>query len=227
MNDVSVLIFSCDSYSDAWGPMFKLLFKYWKCNYPVYVTAQTKQCLLPDVKTINTGGTWTERMKAAVEQIPTKYIIGMCEDMFLRRPVKQREINRCHKYMEQDESIGCFNFEKEYENITLLDCPYEGFGQKPSGRHFQKSTQPTLWRRDYLLKLLDGAMTTWEWEEHETEYDHKHFIWNGSPDELVFEYGYHGNKPFGIIKGKWCEADVKPLFKKEGIDLDLSIRGTI
>ena len=58
-------------------------------------------------------------------------------------------------------------------------------------------------------------------------YDHKHFIWNGSPDDLAFEYGYHDNKPFGILKGKWYAADVKPLFDKEGIDIDLNIRGTV
>ena len=227
MKDVSVVVFSHDNYADVWGPMFKLLFKYWKCPYPVYVTAQTEQCMIPEVKTINTDGTWTERMKAALEEVPTKYVICMCEDMFMRRKVKQAMINKCLKAMEEDESIGCFNFEKEYENITLLDCPYEGFGQKPDGNHFQKSAQPTLWRREYLISLLGGAMSPWQWEESYMPYDHKHFIWNGSPDDLVFEYGYHDNKPFGILKGKWYAADVKPLFDKEGIDIDLSIRGTV
>ena len=96
MKDVSVLIYSCDKYADVWGPFFTLFYRYWDCPYPVYVTAESEQCLLPEVMTINTDeSTWTERIKAAVDQIPTKYVIGMCEDMFFRRKVDQITIDNC------------------------------------------------------------------------------------------------------------------------------------
>ena len=226
MNTI-VLIYSCDSYSDVWGPFFTLFFRYWKCPYDVFLCSESEQCLIPEVKTINTDGTWSERIKKAVRELPTKYVIGMCEDFFFRRMVNQDMIERCVRYMEHDHRIGCFNFEKEADpDVRLLPSMYENFGRKPPGNHFQKSCQPTLWRREYLLKLLEGQMSPWEWETVEVDYSLEHYVWNGSPEGMAFEYGYHNREWFGIAQGKWIEDDVGPLFAKEGIDIDLSIRGT-
>ena len=225
--NTSVLIYSCDKYSDVWGPFFKLFFKYWDCPYQVYLCTESEQCLIPEVKTINADGTWSERIQKAVREIPTKYVIGMCEDMFFRKPIRQNVIDDCIRYMEHDGQIGCFNFEKEYEpGIQLLSSEYPSFGQKPAaGHHFQKSCQPTLWRRSYFEKLLDCKLDAWNWEWQEREYPMKHYIWVGSLEETVFSYGLHDRQGFGIVQGKWFEKDVVPLFEKEGIDIDFSIRG--
>ena len=113
MKDTSVLIYSCDKYSDVWGPFFTLFFRYWDCPYQVYLATETEQCLIPEVKTINTEGTWSERMQQAVKEIPTKFVIGMCEDMFFRRKVRQDIIDNCIMDMHKDRGIGCFNFEDD------------------------------------------------------------------------------------------------------------------
>lgn len=226
--NTSVLIYSCDKYSDVWGPFFTLFFRYWLCPYEVYLVTESEQCLVPDVKTINANGVWTERVQKAVREIPTKYIIGMCEDFFFRRKVDQTIIDACVMYMEHDHRAGCFNFEKEFEpGCELLPSPYPFFGKKPRGNHFQKSCQPTLWRRDYLLEMLDCKLDPWEWEWQERDYPLNHYIWNGPPEQTAFEYGYHDRQWFGIFQGKWIEDDVGPLFAREGIGIDLNIRGKI
>jgi len=224
----SVLIYSCDSYADIWGPFFTLFFRYWKSPYPVYVTAESEQCMHPEVMTINTDGdSWTERIRAAVEQIPTEYVIGMCEDMFFRRGVRQGIIDKCIAWMDEDESIACFNFEKEYD--WILPSRYPHFGRKPSGMHYQYSCQPTLWRRSILEKLLDCKMSAWEWEMSSASApdECEFLIWNGPASDLVFEYGYHDNQWCGIQKGKWVLRDVGPLFEKEGIRVDFTQRGYV
>lgn len=228
MNQVSVLIYSCDKYSDVWGPFFTLFFRYWNCPYQVYLATESEQCLIPEVKTINGDGSWTERIQKAVRDIPTKYVIGMCEDFFFRRPVNQDVIDACVGYMEHDHRIGCFNFEKESEpGVELLPSQYPLFGRKPAGNHWQKSCQATLWRRCYLEQMLNGQMDPWEWEWTEVHYPLEHYVWTGSEQDMVFEYGYHNRQWFGIVKGKWIEDDVGPLFEKENINIDLSVRGTI
>lgn len=226
--NTSVLIYSCDKYEDAWEPFFTLFFRYWDCPYPVYLCAESKKCDFPGVTTINTLGTWTERMQKAVREIPTKYVIGMCEDMFFRRPVRQDIINNCVMYMEHDHTIGCFNFEKEADpDVDLEKSQYLDFGRKPKGNYFQKSCQPTLWRRTYLEKLLNGKMSPWEWEWTDAEYTLDHYVWNGLAENIAFEYGYHDRRWFGIQQGKWVRDDVEPLFSKENIDIDLSERGCV
>ena len=227
MNEVSVLIYSCDKYSDAWGPFFTLFFRYWDCPYPVYLATETEQCLLPDVKTINTEAeTWTERIRAAVEQIPTEYVIGMCEDFFFRRPVKQYIIDSCLKYIKRFSNIACFNFEKDYDGASstgLFSC----FGKKPSGHNFQKSCQPTLWRKSMLLELLDCKMNPWEWEDSETTDNYEFYVYTGDLSGIAFDYGLYKRNLFGIVRGKWVREDVVPLFQKEGIDVDYQKRGFV
>lgn len=223
--NTSVLIYSCDAYSDVWGPFFKLFFKYWECPYRVYITAETKRCYASGVTTINTEGTWTERMQKAVREIPTKYVIGMCEDFFLRKRVKQQTIENCLLSMKEDASIACFNFEKDYDGAkggNVLD-----FSLKPPGHSFQKSCQPTLWRKSILSELLDVKLDPWKWEDSPTTEKYKFYVYTGSLDGLTFDYGLYKRNKFGIVQGKWYEADVGPLFKREGINIDLSIRGTI
>ena len=226
MQDVSVLIYSCDKYSDIWGPFFTLLYRYWECPYQVYVTAKTEQCLIPEVKTINTGDrSWTERIHQAVSELPTKYVIGMCEDMFMRRLVDQTTIENCLITMEEDENIASFNFEKEYdwfEESNIFD-----FGKKPKGSAYRKTCQPTLWRRNILLELLDVKQDAWAWEMSPTPDKYDYYIWTGDERDLVFEYGYHNNQWFGIQKGRWVGHDVIPLFEKEHIDVDFSVRGFV
>ena len=226
MKDTSVLIYSCDKYSDVWGIFFKLFFKYWDCLYQVYLATESEQCLIPEVKTITTGdGTWTERMHRAVSEIPTKYIIGMCEDMFLRRNVDQITIDNCLVTMEEDSRIACFNFEKEYDWVEHADI--FDFDKKPQGSQYRKTCQPTLWRRDVLLELLDCSKSAWEWEMSASPDYYDYYIWTGDERCLVFEYGYHNHEWFGIQKGRWVAHDVMPLFEKEGIDIDYSIRGIV
>ena len=223
-NAASVLIYSCDKYSDVWKPFFTLFWRYWDCPFPVYLATETKKYEDLAVTTINKqADTWTERMKATVDEIPTKYVIGMCEDFFFRRKVKQAQIYDCMEIMERDERIANFNFEKDYDGAS--GAYYAGYGKKPNGNNYQKSCQPTLWRRSILSELLDVKLDPWQWELSKTPEKYDYYVYTGSLDNLVFQYGLIDHNPFGIVKGKWVEEDVKPLFRKEHIDIDLNERG--
>ena len=68
-------------------------------------------------------------------------------------------------------------------------------------------------------------MNPWEWEESEALEMYEYYAFTGEINDLVFEYGYRHGDWFGIRKGKWYEADVKPLFEREHINIDLNERG--
>ena len=225
IGDVSVLIYSCDNYSDVWEPFFTLLFRYWTdCPYNIYLTTETLKCPNDHVITLNHNkGQWTDRIRAAIQDIPTEYVIGMCEDMFIRKPVRQQTIDLCNNAMDIDKEIVCFNFEREYE--WCIPCPYPEFGQKLYNSIYRKSCQPTLWRKDMLEEYLSVSLTPWEWELSPTPNICKHYVFVGDEKNLVFDYGYRNHQWFGIRKGKWIENDVVPLFEREKISVDYSIRG--
>ena len=223
MENISVLVYSCDSYADVWEPFFTLFFKYWDCPYNVYLTTETLQYPDERVITLNHKGQWTDRIRAAVQDIPTKYIIGMCEDMFIRKPVRQDVIERCYFRMNSDSRIASFNFEREYD--WCMPSVYKDFGEKLCNSIYRKSCQPTLWRKDVLEEYLSVSLPPWDWELSPTPNKYRHFIFVGDEKDLVFEYGYRHNQWFGIRKGNWVEQDVVPLFEREKISVDYSIRG--
>ena len=141
--NVSVLVYSSDGYADIWKVFFQLLYKYWdyEDRPKVYVATETREMIYyGGVTPLHTTGEWTDRMREAVKMIPTKYVIGMCEDFFLRKPVRNDIIQQCIEYMEQDSNIACFNFEKDYL-CQSIPSKYKDFGLKVEGHCWQKSCQ--------------------------------------------------------------------------------------
>ena len=79
----SVLIYSCDKYSDVWEPFFTLFFRYWECPYRVYISSETKKCRVPGVTTLNVNGEWSDLIRQALEQIAQalhKDVFGLVAD---------------------------------------------------------------------------------------------------------------------------------------------------
>ena len=77
------------------------------------------------------------------------------------------------------------------------------------------------------MELLSVSCDAWEWEMSASPPEFDYYIWTGSADDLVFDYGYRNNEWFGIQKGRWVQRDVVPLFEREHIDIDYTIRGFV
>src|ERR1035437_8007453 len=109
-NSCAVFVSSCDSYSDAWEPFFKLFFKYWSdCPFPIYLISTKKKfddarvnmVNFPDLKETD----WAERIKNSLKIQPFKYIIYFQEDYFLTKKVDTKKIMSLLDLMEK-ENIG-------------------------------------------------------------------------------------------------------------------------
>lgn len=211
---VTVFVLSCDNYSDTWKPFYTLFKKYWDCPYDVYIVTETKDCEY--FKTIKTTGSWTERVKKALEQIESEYVIILLDDFFIRRKVDQQRIDYCIGKFEPD--IAVFNFETEYS--PNIEVGLDGFKQRPNKSEYLCSCQPSIWNRKILIELLDKAMTAWDWELQILDSKYRFFINSG---DLIFDIGdkYCGR----IIRGKWVRKDVVVFFEQENIDVDYSKRG--
>jgi hypothetical protein len=216
-NDVSILVLSCDKYEVCWDPFFKLKEKYWKCDYPVYIATETKDCVR--AKALKFTGSWTSRIRRSLEQIPTKYVIIMCEDFFIRRPVDQKRIDYCVDHFDQD--TATFSFETPY--AQTLPSDKTGFKLKPNRSPYLMSCQPSIWNRRILIEFLSKDMTPWEWEMQRISSPYKFYI---NSDKLIIDVGYNDeqgrHRLYGVVKGEWYLRDVEPLFKKEGINVDLT-----
>lgn len=211
---VYVMVITCDNYSDAWLPFYTLFKKYWDCPYDVSIVTETKDCEY--FHTIKETGSWTQRVKKALGQIDTDYVIILLDDFFIRKKVDQQRIDYCIEHFEPDMAV--FNFETAFGRT--IDVGLNGFALRPNREVYMCSCQPSIWNRKMLIELLDKEMNPWQWEVQTIDSKYRFFINTG---DLIFDIG---DKYCGRIRnGKWVRKDVEEFFKKENITVDYSKRG--
>lgn len=216
--DCSVLILSCDSYSDCWSPFFQLKDKYWKdCPYETYVATETKDCKYAKALKHNYPiDQWTTRIREALKEIKTKYVLLMVDDFFIRDYVDQKRIDYVLKHF--DDNTAFFNFEQEYDNNNV-ECGLDGFKKRINGI-CKISCQAGIWNREKLIKLLNISCSPWEWERLNIAKDYDYYI---NSSDCIIDYGFKVGD-FSIVHGKWSQ-EIVPFFEKESIEIDYSKRG--
>ena len=220
MNKMSVLIMSCDAYEDTWEPFFKLYTKYFPNEYKTYICTETKEC--KHANTIKATGSWTKRLRKALEQIDTELVLFMLDDFFIHGPVNKARIDEAISLFDIHSNTAVFNFEKKHRENEIIRWPY--LWERQYKRQFYlNSCQPSIHNRSKLIERLQQDQNPWEWEL--TIFDSPYDFYINSGD-LIIDIGYYAFNPFGIVRGKWSQ-ETKELFDREGIKVDYEKRGFI
>ena len=215
MLDCSLIIMSCDTYEDTWQPFFKLKEKYWKdCPYETYVVSETKDCMYAN--TIKQEGAWTKRLREALKEIKTDYVLLMLDDFFIRDYVDQKRIDK----IKFNDNTAVYNFELAYES-KIKGNAKNGFKLRENNSSYMLSCQPSIWNRKILIELLDKDMTPHEWEYQILNSKYEFYINVG---DLIIDIGYYNHKKWSIVNGKW-HKEIVPFFERENIDIDYTRRG--
>lgn len=236
-NLCSVLVTSCDKYEDAWNPFFTLFHKMWpSCSFPIYLNTESKEYTNDSIKVVSLHPrydgdnnskdiSWSSRLREAVEQIDSKYILFFLEDFFLMSPVREDIVDKCINWMEEEDDVAVIDFYPEYH---LNDIVHEEFSEINPKYEFCINTMSALWRRDFLLNILRDE-SPWDFEFFATErwkrtrykiYTHRQEF------EPVFDYKIIPDYGYGIYQGKWLKKNVE-LFEKYGISVDFEKRGFV
>ena len=232
MTNYSILVNSCDSYSDLWEPFFKLLKIHWPeiVEHEVFLNTETKAFFMPGIDLRKPSlseldcTTWSKRFKTCLDQIHTKYVIILLDDFFLEKDVDVAKLSECVAIMERDETIKNFSF------VPTLwpnkdDGVFADFELKNKKSPYLLNLQAGLWRTEELKSLVRENETPWEFEEWGTHRAAKaggkyYVAKEGCPQ--VFTYNW---KPGGAVhRGKWTTG-VDELLKEIDVDMDFSIRG--
>jgi hypothetical protein len=214
---LDILIMSCDSYDDCWEPFSILYNKYFPNNYKTYIVTETKTC--PYFDTIKKTGAWTKRLREALQELDSEYVLLMLEDYFIHSKVDIKRIEQCLNDIKLTNAI-VYNFEFKYRQGVELNNRYD---IQLNNQHYLNSTQPSIWNRQRLIERLDKEQTAQEWELTKIDSEYIHLINN--TNEKIIDIGYDlTRKPWGIVKGKWSR-ETKELFDKEGIQVDYEKRG--
>ena len=215
VSECTVLVASCDAYSDLWPPYFALLRKHWSdCPFPIALITEEKRPVIEGVYPLclGTGSDWSSLMLKALEAIETPYILLSLEDFFLRRNVNNHRIISLLESMKRE----------RLNMLRLIPRPAppvrrtraEEYGVLPMNAPYRVSTQAALWRVGVLHSLLVAGETAWQFEVHGSErsgkFDGFAAVWR-----TAFPYRHHA-----IERGRWFPwAALRFRYRNIGVDL--------
>lgn len=163
MNNVSVLIGTCDSYSQFWKN-FDILFKrYWKPKTKNYLVSETKTFDDDHYITCTPGvSSWGKRMNHALRLIDTEYTIFVLEDYYFSLEISDEYIQTLIDKMDKYHADKCmFASNCSYYTLEVLESNLYRFKQNSM---YLTSIQPSVWKTDLLRKLMVDSYSPWDFE---------------------------------------------------------------
>jgi len=208
--ECTVLVCSCDKYADLLRPFCELWRKFWPdCPFDlVLVTESDPGEGLSFDKTIacGRGGNWCSRLVTALSKIETPYVLLLCDDYYLEKPVDTALVLKRLGEIRKFDAL----------NLRMIPNP----APKPSNsspfgggtdlfryRHrtaYCIATQSGIWNREILSRLADGKSSIWEFERY------------GSFDPIA------GEKPILVTPTKefpFVDAVHKGCWERFGLDV--------
>jgi hypothetical protein len=208
MNDVAVLIPSCDQFSDVHPVALACLRKYWPdCPWPIY----TQSNRLPWGKSPILCGDdkgWIQNTLTTLDFMPElEFVCHFLDDMLLCRDVYTDELLEYLKIMRAFKEIGAFRVGQTGGDKPIdpsQDCePFKALRIDPASQYYV-STGPTIWRVAFLRKVLEhvNGSTAWDFEIGGTAYART------CEEEIWMPTGPEHERPFrtfytAITRGRW------------------------
>lgn len=163
--ECSIVVSSCDNFSDVWSPFFKLFFKYWSdCPFKIYLISETKKFEDERVFMILLGEDkqWASNLKSALHKIDTPYFIYFQEDFFLQSKVDTKRILELLKIVKENKAA--------YMKLRPSPKPtrrferYKDIGIIEKDAKYSISNQATLWKTEIYRDFLKDGDTGWDTE---------------------------------------------------------------
>ena len=214
-NSCAILIVSCDSYRDLWGPCITLLQRFWiDCPYKVYLLSNQIAADFKGITPITTGKdiSWSDNVLYALDQIPETYVFLYIEDLLLKSPAKSSTITTLIQRL-MDEGGNYLRLNPTPAADKPLD---DTIGTISQGTVYRSSVVMSVWKKSTLKDLLIPGENAWEFEEKGTERTDKYSQFYASTTELMPVCNT-------IIKGVW-ETNAFHTITSLGISPDLSSR---
>lgn len=227
---LSLLVLSCDKYSDLWDNFFKLRDKFWPdCPFEWYLITESKAYSYPNVNIIHTGQNlnWTGRIRYALEKVKSPYIGCYLDDFYISKNVDNSIIVELIKRMEL-EHIDYINVSDVFDSLIKMPEPhvyYDKYLLKiPCHKKYGISTASAIWDRKYLIDIIgDSDINAWQFEINLCQ---QALTEEGLPGIILCDE----RKPFNVtsvpvvIQGRYYPKSIKD-FSKKGIDIDYGYRG--
>ncbi len=225
MRNITILVNTCDSYSDVLEIFFAAFKEYWPdCPYKIVINSEKKDYSRFGVSTHyykNKDGDcyWGDRLLRTLKDIDTDYVLVVYDDFILEERVNNLHIEEVLKYVVDEKAAVCY-----LTKILTSQKPYNScLNLVVENANYKLNSAPAIWNRNKLIEYTGKYDNPWGWEVFGSyrTYRDKSLFFVSKKDIYKYDYSRGG----AIYRGKWVRHVVEDKINKYDIDLDLSIRG--
>lgn len=170
--DFTLIIHSCDKFSDLWDAHVTLLNRNWPDrNCPTFIlTDSPTDRELENVKVLSAGEgkEITERIKYALDHIDTKYVVVTLDDYFPIYPIQSKRIERLLEIMENES----YDYMRLYYRPKSGKIPthYKDIYDLDLNGGYRVNLYVGIWTKDFMSRTLgDKVLNAWDFEVSLTE----------------------------------------------------------
>ena len=227
--EMSILVLSCDEYSDLWDDFFSFKDRYWPdCPYPTYLVNDVLPYERDGVTVLNAGcnARWSTRVRKALERIDTPYVCPILDDHFIIRHVDSNHIGNLVNFV-KTEKVSYLAFEgrsflqpkdewKRYKSDFVIIPKHQKYGI---------NTSAAIWNKEDYLKLIGmEEYSPWQFEINMCELSKTE---EGLPGLILFDPYNSLNicEKEVVRQGVFIPNSVAYVKKVTGVDINTSGRG--
>ena len=167
-DQMSMMILSCDKFSDLWEGHIKLLEQNWpdRGMKTFLVTDCPSEISFDHVSVIAAGSDmeWSERLGYALEYIETEYVFVTLDDYFLIKPVSTPQIEDILTMMDKEK----FDYLRLY---LRPKCPrsakmpeYGEVYRIDTSINYSVNLYAGIWRKSFLVQTIRTPKNAWRYE---------------------------------------------------------------
>jgi len=173
LSNITIVVSSCDKYSELWPFFFKHLFEQWPSlktyNKNIPIILLTNEQAFNDKRIINIKTlqekNWSNSMLLALQQVKTDYVLYLQEDYLLARKVDESRLQALLKNMIESNAAytQCSSYDARFFNgAASRRVPF--LKSKPKFAPYRTSLQAAIWKKQDFEWLLKPGESPWEFE---------------------------------------------------------------
>lgn len=171
--DITILISSCDKYSDLWKPFFHFFYESWPSlktyNNHIPILFLTNKETVQDSRLtpvlFPNEASWSDNMLQALERVKTNYVMIVLEDYIFHKPVNEKRLQKVLNGMREVDA-AYMQVSADDKRYTSAQWHPHVAGVRYAGKHepWRTSLQLCVWNTEDLKWLLKSGEGIWIFE---------------------------------------------------------------
>lgn len=163
---LTMVISSCEAYSDLWDNHILLLNENWKDRdiKTVIVTDKIHESNYQDIEIFSAGALleMPQRLKKYIKTCDTKYILVTLDDYYVDKKIDTKKIQRAIDIMET-KKLDYFRFWPYPHERKKIDDIEKAYWIELNG-NYKVNLYPAIWRKEFLEDTIKDSLSAWEYE---------------------------------------------------------------